>query len=234
MQLNADWSQTVRIYTPDLDWQGSPAAGVDRRMLEREGGESARATSVVRYTAGAHFPEHVHPLGEEIFVLTGTFSDETGDYGPGTYLRHPPGSAHAPYSQAGCIIFVKLRHLDPRDQQHVVINMSVACWSPGLIDGLSVLPLADFEGEHTALVRWQPGTNFQAHRHYGGEEILVLEGTFADEQGEYPAGTWMRSPHGSAHQPFSKEGCLILVKTGHLPFLAMENTHHLMVHKETV
>ena len=57
------------------------------------------------------------------------------------------------------------------------------------------------------------------HRHFGGEEIFVLEGVFADEFGEYPAGTWLRSPHMSMHKPFSREGCLIFVKTGHLPVL---------------
>ncbi|MFZ9115295.1 MAG: cupin, partial [bacterium] len=29
-------------------------------------------------------------------------------------------------------------------------------------------------------------------------------------------GSWIRSPHMSQHQPFSREGCTILVKTGHL------------------
>ena len=45
----------------------------------------------------------------------------------------------------------------------------------------------------------------------------MVEGTFADEFGEYPAGTWLRSPHLSIHKPFSRTGCLIFVKTGHLP-----------------
>ena len=49
-----------------------------------------------------------------------------------------------------------------------------------------------------------------------GEEILVLEGVFSDEHGDYPALSWLRSPHLSAHQPFSRERCLILVKVGHL------------------
>jgi anti-sigma factor ChrR (cupin superfamily) len=69
---------------------------------------------------------------------------------------------------------------------------------------------------HTALVRWEPGTRFQAHQHLGGEEILVLEGVFEDERGAYPAGTWLRNPHGSRHSPFSTTGCLIYVKVGHL------------------
>ena len=89
-------------------------------------------------------------------------------------------------------------------------------WYRGLVDGLSVMPLAEFGTQHTALVRWAPGTRFNPHRHYGGEEIYVLEGVFEDEFGRYPAGTWLRSPHLSAHCPFSIEGCTILVKVGHL------------------
>jgi anti-sigma factor ChrR (cupin superfamily) len=106
--------------------------------------------------------------------------------------------------------------MQPNDTQRIVIETRTTEWLPGLIDGLSVMPLSEFQGEHTALVRWQPETYFQAHRHFGGEEILVLEGTFQDEYGDYPSGTWLRSPHMSAHQPYSKTGCTILVKVGHL------------------
>ena len=114
-------------------------------------------------------------------------------------------------------MLVKLRHLDPADQQRVVIDTRNTAWYPGLVAGLSVMPLSEFGTQHTALVRWAPGTQFNPHRHYGGEEIYVLDGVFEDEFGHYPAGTWIRSPHLSAHRPFSIEGCTILVKTGHLP-----------------
>jgi anti-sigma factor ChrR (cupin superfamily) len=83
-----------------------------------------------------------------------------------------------------------------------------------MVGGLSVLPLSEFKSEHSALVRWQPGTVFNSHRHWGGEEIYVLEGVFEDEFGRYPAGTWLRNPHLSQHAPFSKEGCTIFVKVG--------------------
>ncbi|MBO0236762.1 cupin domain-containing protein, partial [Vibrio parahaemolyticus] len=53
---------------------------------------------------------------------------------------------------------------------------------------------------------------FSTHPHPQGEEILVLEGVFSDEYGDYPAGTYLRNPPGSQHAPFSKEGCVILVK----------------------
>jgi anti-sigma factor ChrR (cupin superfamily) len=55
------------------------------------------------------------------------------------------------------------------------------------------------------------------HRHWGGEEILVLDGVFEDEHGRYPTGSWLRSPHQSEHHPFTgPDGALIYVKTGHL------------------
>ena len=218
MQLNTDFSQRCVVDTTALPWQPSPSPLVHRRLIERDGGEQARATSIVRYDPGATFSAHRHDLGEEIIVLDGVFSDETGDYGPGTYLRNPPGSGHAPSSQPGCTLFVKLRHLAPDDrQQHAIDTRHSTDWRQGLMPGLQVLPLAGHGSEHTALVRWAPGTRFTPHRHAGGEEILVLEGVFSDEHGDYPAGTWLRSPDGSVHQPFSDTGCLIWVKTGHLP-----------------
>jgi anti-sigma factor ChrR (cupin superfamily) len=72
------------------------------------------------------------------------------------------------------------------------------------------------QGNGSTLVRWAPQTYFNPHKHYGGEEIFVVDGVFEDEHGRYPAGSWIRSPHLSLHQPFSKEGCTIFVKTGHL------------------
>ena len=225
-RINADWSRRFVVDSNNLEWQASPSPLVHRRLLEREGGEVARATSVVRYAPGARFDAHVHDLGEEILVLEGTFSDESGDHGPGTYLKNPPGSGHAPHSKDGCLLFVKLRHLDPADTEPCVVDTRKSPWFQGMVPGLTVLPLSEFGTQHTAMVRWAPGTFFNPHRHFGGEEIFVVEGVFSDEHGSYPAGSWMRSPHLSQHQPFSREGCLIFVKTGHLPAASGDDTHH--------
>ena len=62
----------------ELPWIASPESGVERRMLERQGDEVAKATSIVRYKSGSKFQVHLHELGEEIFVLDGTVSDEAG------------------------------------------------------------------------------------------------------------------------------------------------------------
>jgi anti-sigma factor ChrR (cupin superfamily) len=210
------------LFARDAVWLASPHPGVERRMLDRVGGEVARATSIVRYAADSRFDRHAHGGGEEILVLEGVFSDEHGDYPAGSYLRNPPGSAHAPFSQRGCTIFVKLWQFAGDDLEPVRIDTTRAAWLPGLVPGLSVLPLHEHDGVSTALVRWAPDTRFAEHTHPGGEEILVLEGLFRDELGEYPAGTWLRNPRWSRHAPFTgAEGALIYVKVGGLaaPFL---------------
>ena len=214
--VHADFDHRALILYQDADWLFSPSEGVDRIMLDRLGGEVARATSIVRFKAGSTFPMHTHSGGEEFLVLDGMFSDEDGDFGPGTYLRNPVGTSHTPFTHEGCTIFEKLWQFQEGDTRIVKIDTQEQIFAPGLVDGLSVLPLHQFEGESVALVRWQPGTFFSSQSHFGGEEIFVIEGTFDDEFGSYPAGSWLRSPRQSIHTPFSNAGCLIYVKVGHL------------------
>lgn len=219
MKLHTDFSQRVVVLSDDLPWVDSPMLGVQRRMLERDGDEVARATSIVRYAPNSYFSAHTHDGGEEFLVLDGIFSDEHGDYPVGTYVRNPVGSIHTPFSKTGCTILVKLWQMQPADQQRVAIATQQTPWRPGISEGLQVMPLHAFGTEQIALVKWSPGTQFQLHRHWGGEEIFVLDGVFEDEFGSYPQGTWIRNPSGSHHSPFSQSGCLIYVKTGHLSSL---------------
>ena len=215
--LNDDLSQRVVAHASDARWTPSPQPGVERRMLDRVGGEVARATSIVRYAPGSRFARHVHGGGEEILVLEGTFSDERGDYPAGTYVRNPPGSSHAPFSLGGGVLFVKLWQFAALDLEPVRIDTTKQVWRPGLVRGLSVLPLHSHDGVDTALVRWAPNTHFNQHAHPGGEEILVIEGLFLDEAGAYPASSWLRSPRWSRHTPYAgPQGALIYVKVGHL------------------
>jgi len=217
MNINSDLSERIVLHADQLAWHASPIQGVERQMLDRNGGEMARATSVVRYAPNTEFTPHAHDGGEEILVLDGRFSDERGDYPAGTYLRNPPGSQHAPFSADGCTLFVKLRQFAQTDSQELWLNTKASDWYPGLVPGLSVMPLHEHDGVSTALVRWAPNTVFNPHVHPGGEEIYVLDGVFHDEFGVYPKGSWIRSPRYSKHAPFTREeGALIYVKVGHL------------------
>ncbi len=214
--LNMNFNQRVVINTTEQAWQASPSKTVWRKPLEREAQESGHTTSVVKYDAGASFNQHSHPLGEEILVLEGVFSDERGDYPAGTYIRNPPGSKHSPFSREGCVILVKLNQFNSADLEEVRIDTTSTPWLPGQ-GGLQVMPLHNFEHEHVALVKWPVGEVFKPHRHFGGEEIFVLSGTFKDEHGSYEKGSWLRNPHLSQHHPYVDEETVIWVKTGHLP-----------------
>lgn len=213
--INLDFSKKVVIDTQQQPWVKSPMVGVRRKPLARSE-DQVHVTSIVEYAANSYFSEHPHPQGEEIFVLEGIFSDQEGDYPAGSYLRNPPNSRHKPFSELGCLIFVKLNQFLSTDLENIRINTTTTEWLPG-IGNLQVMPLHSVETQHTALVKWPAGEHFQPHRHFAGEEILVISGTFKDEFGAYPKHTWIRSPHMSQHAPFVEEETVILVKTGHLP-----------------
>jgi anti-sigma factor ChrR (cupin superfamily) len=72
-------------------------------------------------------------------------------------------------------------------------------------------------GQVTSIVRYERGSRFPAHDHPQGEEILVLQGVFSDEHGDWPAGSYLLNPEGFHHQPFSRDGCLLFVKLRQFP-----------------
>ncbi|MBM3488494.1 MAG: cupin [Alphaproteobacteria bacterium] len=216
VRINADLGRRVVVDTTALAWAASPSARVRRRRLYCDGpAESARVTSIVHYDAGAAFRAHEHPAGEEILVLNGTFSDETGDHPAGTYLLNPDGSRHAPFSHAGCTLFVRLRQHPGRDRARIRLETARLAWQSGGA-GIHALELHR-DGRHretATLVRIDPGAAMPAHSHDGMEEIYVLAGTLADADGTYPAGTWIRNPPGSRHARTSTAGATILVLAG--------------------
>lgn len=219
--LNMDFSQRVVIDTNETDWVASPRAGVWRKLLAREDAERGHATSIVRYDPGASFTGHNHPGGEEILVLDGTFSDETGDFTAGTYFRNPLGFRHAPFSKEGCLIFVKLHQFQPDDETRLAIQTKQSVWEERT-PGLRYLPLHSFRSENVALVKMAKTASTGPQTYECGVEMLVISGTLQDENGTYAAGTWLRLPPGSTHAPRALDDALLWVKSGHLP----RESHH--------
>lgn len=194
MQINSDFSRAAVLEATQYHWVPSTQAGVERMMLDRLGEEKARATSVVRYAPGSVFPNHLHPGGEEIFVLSGTFSDQSGDYPTGWYLRNPPGSAHAPCSKEGATIFVKLWQMRSQEQHTVRINSNDASsWT--IENGRSVCHLYRDQYETTCLQK------LTAYEDLWGDltspdstELFVLSGSLSHDGVEYRKGSWLRLP----------------------------------------
>ena len=66
-------------------------------------------------------------------------------------------------------------------------------------------------GESAVLLRFAPGAAYDAHRHPGGEQYLVLEGTLRDGDETWGPGAYVWHQPGSAHRPRSDDGCIVFV-----------------------
>ena len=220
LQIHADRSQRALVHGGQLAWVPSPEPGVDRRMLERAGGEVAVASSIVRYAPGSAFHPHTHGMGEEFIVLEGIFSDESGDYSPGTYVRNPPGSTHAPFSRDGCVIFVKLRQMQSSEVERVRVYPDYRTWSPGDAAGHERALLYVHGPMSVCLERAAPGTQLPMRPGAGGEELFVLEGTLQmldADRSVLDTWSWLRQPGSRQSGLVSESGASWWVKRGHLP-----------------
>lgn len=227
--LNADFAERVFMRTSTMDWEPSPVDGVWRKRLELKGpSEAGRVTSIVKFDPGARFPEHGHPEGEEIFVLQGTFQDEEGSYPEGSFILNPDGSRHAPWSDEGCVIFVKLRQYPGTERQRVVVDTRKLGFTEEGEAGRAVIKLYEEEGypENIRITRLGPNTRIDHHDHPGGNEMFILEGSIEDEFGKSIPGDWVRQGPASEHQPWTDEGVTLYVKDGHLGGTSGRPAHH--------
>lgn len=207
MDLNADFSHRVVVHSDQLDWIASPMPGVDRRMLDRIGGEVARATSIVRYAPGSKFSAHTHTGGEEFIVLSGVFQDEHGDYPAGTYVRNPPTTSHTPGAEEGCIIFVKLWQFDMDDRTQFRRDMAAN-------GAMSVLHEDAFE---RVTYHGLAAGEVLSDATIGGAEVLVFDGSLTEGRDTLTKGGWLRVPDGMGlRAKAGPEGARVWMKTGHL------------------
>jgi anti-sigma factor ChrR (cupin superfamily) len=90
-----------------LPWRDTPCAGVAWKKLHFDAA-TGRSAVLLRFQPGARYDGHRHPAGEEYLVLEGSLQDGGRSWGAGSWVRHPPGSSHAPSSAEGCTVFVSL------------------------------------------------------------------------------------------------------------------------------
>ncbi|WPB83662.1 cupin domain-containing protein [Sediminicoccus rosea] len=217
MRLHAEFARRAAVHAAPDAWVASPMPGVERLMLDRIGGEVARATSLVRYAPGSAFAGHTHACGEEYLVLEGVFQDESGDHPVGTYVRNPPGSAHVPASAPGCTIFVKLWQFDPEDLAPLRIETgALPRVDDPLRPGVRLAPLLTRRDEAVRIEEWAPGTRapLPAPR---GLELLVLAGSLTEGGATFGLHDWLRLPPGhSGIAEAGPAGATLWVKAGHL------------------
>ena len=216
MLINADFSRRASVTADEHQWIKSPQEGVERVMLDRIGAEKARATSLVRYAPDSYFPHHLHPGGEEILVLSGTFSADDDDYPAGWYLRNPPTSGHQPHSREGALIFVKLRQMTTTETHTIAIDTNDdSNWHTK--DNREICSLYADDREQVSLQRLSTHQALFADTVTGGAEILVIKGNLIDAGQTYSQGSWIRLPVDTESQiQAGSEGVTIYLKTGDL------------------
>ena len=93
------------VDTTTLEWE-EVAPGARRKTLFEDPATGQR-TRLVQWEAGYHVPYvDRHPNGEYIYVMSGTFVDQNGPSGPGTYIHYRPGTEHQPSTTDGCTFLV--------------------------------------------------------------------------------------------------------------------------------
>jgi len=127
----------------------------------------------------------IHPPGgEEIFVLDGTFSGETGDFTAGTNIRNSPGFTHASFSRDGCVLFVKLHRFQADEVARIALDTQRGEWFLPA-SGSQAQRLHRHGEESVVLVKLAANGPVIAHDHPGGEKIYVLDEVLEDEVGTY-------------------------------------------------
>ncbi|TWX71358.1 cupin domain-containing protein [Colwellia sp. C1TZA3] len=217
MGILDDFNQRAVVHSASLDWLASPMPGVERRPLDRVGGEVARATSIVRYAKGSKFSAHVHTGGEEFVVLDGVFQDDSGDFPTGSYIRNPPQSSHTPRSDNGCIIFVKLWQFQPEDRTQVRLQIDKMSAIPSPTVGVSITPLYKDKHEEVSVYYFEANAKISLSVPEGAE-ILVLAGELQAQDDLLQQHSWMRLPLGDTLAVTAKNnGAKVWVKIGNLP-----------------
>ncbi|MUG95353.1 anti-sigma factor [Scytonema sp. UIC 10036] len=215
-KINENVLTRVAVLTTTLVWYQAPFTGIWFACFESDCEvQDHPVTMLTRFDPGGFFPLHGHPGGEEILVIQGNFADETGIYPPGSYMLNPEGFIHHPYSDEGCLTFVKLRQHGGQTRQQVKTNIYELSWQSGIIPQIQVKTLyqqMDFP-EKVWIERWQPGTALSNIVESEVKEIFVIEGTWSDELGNYPSGSWLRYPPNCSYSPSSTTGCMVYVKT---------------------
>ena len=213
MLIRENLDEFAWVLPDEHEWLASPAAGVERVMLDRDGDEVAVATSFVRYAPGSRFDGHAHAKGEEFLVLEGEFGDEHDRYPAVTYVRNPPGTAHVPFSDIGCVIFVKLRQFADDDTHQFAKNVDVHS-TPA--SGWQRELLHQHGGERVELLRAAGGVRVAVPSVPQAREVLILSGA-ADWQihktYRLTPRAWIRLPPGQPLRLNSTEPLIAFTKT---------------------
>lgn len=231
--LNADLNQRIVVSAGNRDWQRTLVPGLSICLLENHVAVHRRMTALLKLdvasstntTGGVDIPAN----GLEILVEHGLIADDESEYVHPFYIRQPPdslgtnqqftlypGSHRSDLTKHQLEFYVATGQLAPTDTQRRCINLSDHnLWLPGPVSHTEVMPLHMHNGNNSMLVRWNESLSFKPKLDPNGEEVLVIHGTLTDDNGSYPAGSWIRNPVAAWQDWGAEAGTLIYYKNGH-------------------
>ena len=95
------------IDTRSLDWEPRRKAGIFRKLL-RGDSQKGESTTLLKLDPGIRYPRHLHPAGEELFVVEGRIRIEDKWYEAGCYVWTPPGAIHDVFSDSGAVMLIRM------------------------------------------------------------------------------------------------------------------------------
>ena len=93
----------------ELEWKPLVENGVKRdglhvKVLRFDEAQHRPPTFILKFEAGASYPNHNHPAGEEVYVLEGEVRFGATQLQAGDYLYTPPNASHSVHSKSGCVM----------------------------------------------------------------------------------------------------------------------------------
>ncbi|OGU64536.1 MAG: anti-sigma factor [Stygiobacter sp. RIFOXYC12_FULL_38_8] len=99
-------AQSTQMAWKPLVEEGVKTEGISIKVLQTDEATKRAPTILLKFEAGASYPNHNHPGGEEAFVLEGEVRFGPTQLNTGDYLYTPPGGKHSVFSKTGCVILL--------------------------------------------------------------------------------------------------------------------------------
>lgn len=103
-------NQNQLVKSNEIEWKPlkeENVKGVYIKSLLFDESAQRSPTILLKFEAGATYPLHNHPGGEEIFVLEGDIRLGKDELKAGDYLFTAVGNKHRVSTKNGCVVFLK-------------------------------------------------------------------------------------------------------------------------------